>query len=71
MPKFDLKLFKILFLDFKYIHSKSWKLSTTCMFILYQKRQFIYPKKANSPPIKFPFFQIFRHTTCHMSIINC
>ena len=34
------------------------------MFILYQKRQFINPKKVNSPPIQFG------HVTCHVTIIN-
>ena len=41
------------------------------MFILYQKRQFIYPKKVNSPPIRqFTSFPIFGHVTCHVTIIN-
>lgn len=41
------------------------------MFVLYQKCQFIYPKKVNSLPIRqFPFFQIFGHVACHMSLIH-
>ena len=41
------------------------------MFILYQKRQLIYPEKVNSPPIRqFPSFSIFGHVTCHVTIIN-
>ena len=49
MPKFNLELFKTLVLSFAYIHSKSRKLG---MFILFQKCQFVYPNKINSPPFR-------------------
>ena len=42
---------KTLILNFAYIHSKRRKL---CMFILFQKFQFVYPNKVNSP-ISFIF----------------
>ena len=40
MPKYNLELFKILILNFAYLRSKRRK---KCMFILYQKHQFISP----------------------------
>ena len=49
MPKFSLELFKTLILNFAYIHSKRRKLG---MIILFQKWQFVYPNKLNSPPIR-------------------
>ena len=53
-------------LTFAYIHSKRRKLD---IFMLYQKRQFIYTNKGNSPPMrKFPSFSIFGHVTCHVTI---
>ena len=55
MPKFNLELRKIL--NFAYIHSKRRELER---FILFQKKQFVYPSKVNSPPIRqFPSFSIF------------
>ena len=61
MPKFKLELFKTLILNFLYIHSKRRKLG---MFILFQKCQFVHPKKVNSPPIRqFPSFSDFGHVT--------
>ena len=48
MPKFNLELFKTLIFNFAYIHSKRRKLG---MFILFQKRQFVYRDKVISPPI--------------------
>ena len=66
MPNFNLELFKTLILNFEYIHSKRRKLG---MFILFQKCQFVYPNKVNSPPIRqFPLFSIFGHVTCHVTI---
>ena len=56
MPKFSLEsVFKALILTFaEYIRSKRRKKST---FTFYHKRQFIYPNKENSPPIRqFPSF---------------
>ena len=51
------KYLKTLILNFAYIHSKRRKLG---MFIFYEKSQFIYPNKVNSPPIRqFPLFSIF------------
>ena len=68
MPKFNLKLFKTLILNFGYIFPKLRKLG---MFILYQECQFTYPNKVNSPPIRqFPLFSIFGHVTCHVTIIK-
>jgi len=53
MPKFYFELFKTLTLNFGYINSKHRKLG--------MKSQFIYPNKANSPPIRqFPLFSIFK-----------
>ena len=43
-----LELFKTLILNFANIHSKRRKLG---MFILFQKCQFVYSNKVNSPPI--------------------
>ena len=52
MPKFNLELFKTLILNFAYIHSKRRKLG---MFVIFQKYQFVYRNKVNSPPIRqFP-----------------
>ena len=52
MPKFNLELFKTLILNFAYIHSKGRKLG---MFVIFQKYQFVYRNKVNSPPIRqFP-----------------
>ena len=48
MPKFNLELFKTLILNLTYIHSKRRKLG---LFILFQKCQFVYSNKINSPPI--------------------
>ena len=68
MPKFNLEFFKTLILNFAYIYSKRRKLG---MFILFQKCQFVYPKKANSPAIRqFPSFSIFAHMICHVTIIK-
>ena len=65
---FNLGWFKTSMLTFAYIHPKRRKLD---MFILYQKRQFIYTNKVNSPPMrKFPSFSIFGHVTCHVTITN-
>ena len=56
MPKFKLELFKTLILK---------------MFILFQKCQFVYPNKVNSPPIRqFPSFSINGHLTCHVTMIT-
>ena len=52
MPKFNLELFKTLILNFAYIHSKRRKFG---MFILFQKYQFVFRNKVNSPPISFIF----------------
>ena len=49
MSKFNLELFKTLILNFAYIHSKGRKL---VMFVLFQKYQFVYPDKVNSPPYR-------------------
>ena len=69
MPNFNLELFKTLILNFEYIHSKRKKF---CMFIVFQKCQFVYPNKANSPPIRqFPLLSIFGHVTCHVTISEC
>ena len=66
MPKFNLELFKTLNPNVAYIHSKRKRLG---MFILYQKHQFIYPYKVNSPAIRqFPSFSIFG--SCHVTIIK-
>ena len=46
MPKFNLELFKTLILNFAHIHSKRRKLG---IFIFFQKCQFVYPNKVNSP----------------------
>ena len=52
MPKINLELFKTFILNFASIHSKSRQLG---MFIFFQKYQFVYRKKVNSPPIReFP-----------------
>ena len=68
MPIFNLKLLKPLILNFEYSHSKGRKLG---MFIIFQKCQFDYPNKVNSPPIRqFPSFLIFGHETCHVTIIK-
>ena len=68
MPKFNLELFKTLIFNFAYIHSKRRKLG---MFILFQKRQFVYRKKGISPPIRqLPSFSIFGHVSCHVIIIK-
>ena len=59
--QFNLELFKTLILNFVYIHSKRRKLG---MFIFFQKYQFVYRNKVNSPPIRqFPSFSIFGHVT--------
>ena len=66
MPKFNLELFKTLILNCAYIHSKRRELG---MFILFQKYQFVYPNKVNSPPIReFPSFSIFGHVTRHVTV---
>ena len=66
--QFNLELFKTLILNFVYIHSKRRKLD---MFILFQKCEFVYPIKVNTPPIpQFPSFQIVGHVTCHLTIIK-
>ena len=68
MPKFNLELFKTLVLNFVYIQSKRRKLGT---FILFQKCQFVYKNKVNSPPIRqYPSFSIFGHVTCQVTIIE-
>ena len=68
MPKVNLQLFETLIFNFAYIHSKRRKLA---MFILFQKRQFVYRNKEISPPIRqFPSFSIFGHVTCHVNIIK-
>ena len=55
--QFNPELLKTLVLNFLYIHSKRRKLD---MFILFQKCEFFYPNKVNTPPIRqFPSFQIF------------
>ena len=46
MPKFNLELFETLLLNFAYIHSKRRKLG---MIILFEKYQFVYRNKVNSP----------------------
>ena len=46
MPKFNLELFKTYILNFEYIYSKLRKLG---MFILFQKYQFVFRNKVNSP----------------------
>ena len=52
--KFNLELFNTLVWNFAHIHSKSRKLG---MFIFFQKCQFVYRNKVNSPPIReFPLF---------------
>ena len=64
----NLELFNTLISNFAYIRSKSKKLG---VFIFYEKSQFIYPNKVNSPPIRqFPSFSIFGHVTCHMTIFK-
>ena len=68
MPIFNLKLLKPSILNFEYIHSKGRKLD---MFILFQRCQFVYLNKVNSPPIlQFPLFLIFGQETCHVTIIK-
>ena len=48
----NLELFKTFILNFAYIHSKTRQLG---MFIFFQKYQFVYRNKVNSPPIRqFP-----------------
>ena len=60
MPRFNLELFNTLILNLTYIHSKRRKLG---MSILFQKYQFVYRNKLNSPPIRqFPSFSIFHVT---------
>ena len=68
MPKFNFELFKTLILNFLYIQSKRITLD---MFIFFQKYQFVYLNKVNSPPIRqFSSFSIFGHATCHVIIIK-
>ena len=68
MTKFSLKLFKTLILNLAHIHSKRRKLG---VFILFQKSQFVYPNKVNSPPIsQFPSFSFVGHVLCHVFIIK-
>ena len=58
----------LLMLNFAYIYSESRKL---VMFILFQRWQFVYPNKINSPAIRqLPSFSIFGHVTCHVIIIK-
>ena len=55
--QFNLELFKTLILNFVYINSKRRKLD---VFIIFQKCEFVYPNKVNTPPIRqFPSFPIF------------
>ena len=69
MPKFDLELFKTLVLNFVYIQSKRRKLGM--FIILFQKCQFVYKNKVNSPPIRqYPSFSIFGLVTCQVTIIE-
>ena len=50
----NLELFNTLILNFAYIRSKRAKLG---VFIFYEKSQFIYPNKVNSPiPFIFNFW---------------
>ena len=68
MLNFHLEIFKTLMLNFVYIYSKRRKL---VMFILFQRWQFFYPNKSNSPPIRqIPSFLILVtwHVTwsCHV-----
>ena len=64
----NLELFNTLILNFVYIRSKRRKLG---VFIFYEKSQFIYPNKVNSPSIpQFPSVSIFGHVTCHMIIFK-
>ena len=68
MPKFNLEIFKTRFLNFAYIHSKRRKLGT---FILFQKCQFVYTNKINSPPIRqFRPLSFFGHAMCHVTVIK-
>ena len=68
MPKFNFDLFKTLILNSLYIQSKRKTLGT---FILFQKYQFVYLNKVNSPPIcQFPSFSTFGQATCHVIIIK-
>ena len=68
MHKFNLEIFKTLILNFAYIHSKRRKFGT---FILFQKCQFVYTNKINSPPIRqFPPLSIFGHAICHVTVIK-
>ena len=64
MPKINLELFKTFILNFAYIHSKTRQLG---MFIFFQKYQFVYWNKINSPPIRqFPSliqFSVMWHDT--------
>ena len=68
MHKFNLEIFKTLILNFAYINSKRRKFGT---FILFQKCQFVYTNKINSPPIRqFPPLSIFGHAMCHVTVIK-
>ena len=61
----NLELFNTLILNFAYIRSKRTKLG---VFIFYEKSQFIYPNKVNSP---IPSFSIFGHVAClYVTIIK-
>ena len=64
MPKFNLELFETLLLNFAYIHSKRRKFG---MIIFFQKYQFVYRNKVNSP---ISFISIFGHVTDHVIIIK-
>ena len=67
MLKFNLEIFNNI-KNFAHIHSKRRKLGT---FILFQKCQFVYTNKINSPPIRqfFPL-SIFGHAMCHVPVIK-
>ena len=68
MHIFNLEIFKTLILNFAHIHSKRRKFDT---FILFQKCQFVYTNKINSPPIRqFPPLSIFGHAMCHVTVIK-
>ena len=61
-----LNCLKTLILNFAYIHSKRRKL---CMFILFQKFQFVYPNKENAP-ISFIFnfwYVMGKNSFCYRS----
>ena len=61
MPKINLELLKTLILNFAFIHSKRRKLGK---LIHFQKCQFVYSNKVNSPPIgRFRTFSIVGHVT--------